>query len=167
MREGLAIEAQNVSFTYEEGTRALHDVDFTAARGEFVAILASNGSGKTTLIKVLVGLLKPQKGLVAVEGRDIAKVSSIELYQRLGMVFQNPDDQLFSATVEEDVAFGLRNLNLPEPEVQRRVGESLESVAAADLRRRAIHHLSFGEKKRVALAGVLAMGPSILILDEP
>lgn len=167
MKEDWAIEGRDVSFTYEEGTRALQEVDFRAARGEFVAILASNGSGKTTLIKVLVGLLKPQKGVVAVEGRDIRRVPSLELYQRLGMVFQNPDDQLFSATVEEDVAFGLRNLKLPEPEVQKRVADSLGSVAASDLRRRAIHHLSFGEKKRVALAGVLAMGPSILILDEP
>lgn len=167
MKEDWAIEGREVSFTYEEGTRALQEVDFRAARGEFVAILASNGSGKTTLIKVLVGLLKPQKGVVAVGGRDIRRVSSLELYQRLGMVFQNPDDQLFSATVEEDVAFGLRNLKLPEPEVQKRVADSLGSVAASDLRRRAIHHLSFGEKKRVALAGVLAMGPSILILDEP
>ncbi len=167
MKQDWAIEGRSVSFTYEEGTRALHEVDFRAARGEFVAILASNGSGKTTLIKVLVGLLRPQKGLVAVEGRDIRKVSSLELYQRLGMVFQNPDDQLFSVTVEEDVAFGLRNLKLPEAEIQKRVAEFLSAVAASDLRRRAIHHLSFGEKKRVALAGVLAMGPSILILDEP
>jgi cobalt/nickel transport system ATP-binding protein len=167
MRDDLAIEASGVSFTYEEGTKALQEVDFRVARGEFVAILASNGSGKTTLIKVLVGLLKPQKGGVAVEGKDIRKIISLELYQRVGMVFQNPDDQLFSATVEEDVAFGLRNLKLPEPEVPKRVAETLDAVAASDLGRRAIHHLSFGEKKRVALAGVLAMRPSILILDEP
>lgn len=167
MKQDWAIEASNVSFTYEEGTRALQEVDFRAARGEFVAILASNGSGKTTLIKVLVGLLNPQKGGIAVEGKEIRKLSSLELYQRVGTVFQNPDDQLFSATVEEDVAFGLRNLKLLESEVQERVAKSLSSVAASDLCRRAIHHLSFGEKKRVALAGVLAMGPSILILDEP
>ena len=167
MENDWAIEVSSVSFTYEEGTRALQELDFRAARGEFVAILASNGSGKTTLIKVLIGLLKPQKGRVAVEGKDIRKIASLDLYQRVGMVFQNPDDQLFSATVEEDVAFGLRNLKLPESEIQKRVAESLGSVAASDLSPRAIHHLSFGEKKRVALAGLLAMGPSILILDEP
>ncbi len=163
----LAIEASGVCFTYQEGTQALTDVDFRVKAGEFVAMLASNGSGKTTLIRVLIGLLKPQKGVVSIAGRDIRRIPPRELYQRVGLVFQNPNDQLFAATVEEDVAFGPRNLDLPEEEVQRRVSLALTSVAAADLRHRAIHHLSFGEQKRVAMAGVLAMSPSILILDEP
>jgi cobalt/nickel transport system ATP-binding protein len=130
-------------------------------------MLASNGSGKTTLLKVLVGLLKPQRGQVRIEGRPLGEVPTRELYQRVGMVFQNPNDQLFAATVAEDVAFGPRNLGLAEEEVQRRVTEALELVAALPLRRRAIHHLSFGERKRVSLAGVLAMQPAVLILDEP
>jgi cobalt/nickel transport system ATP-binding protein len=161
------MEAHGVCYTYQESTRALFNVDFQAEEGEFIALLASNGSGKTTLIKVLVGLLKPQKGRIALYGRDLREYTPRDLYQRIGMVFQNPNDQLFAATVEEDVAFGPRNLDLTEDEVQRRVSESLEAVAAAELRDRAIHHLSFGEQKRVAMAGVLAMRPSILILDEP
>jgi cobalt/nickel transport system ATP-binding protein len=161
-----AIEAREVSFTYDEGTQALQAIDFHAEKGEFIAMLASNGSGKTTLIKALVGLLKPQKGEIRICGEDIQSITSKELYQRIGLVFQNPNDQLFATTVEEDVSFGPRNLKLPEQEVQRRVKESLESVGASDLCERAIHHLSFGQQKRVALAGALAMRPSILILDE-
>jgi cobalt/nickel transport system ATP-binding protein len=167
MDRNLAIETSRVCFTYEEGTRALHNVDFNVREGEFVALLASNGSGKTTLIRVLVGLLKPQHGEVHIGGSDISRLSSSDLCRRVGLVFQNPNDQLFGATVEEDVAFGPRNMKLPESEVQQRVAEALESVGALDLRERAIHHLSFGQQKRVMLAGVLAMRPSILILDEP
>ena len=163
----MAVDASGVCFTYQEGSQALTEVDFRVKLGEFVAMLASNGSGKTTLIKVIVGLLKPQKGQVRVAGHDISDTPPRELYQRIGLVFQNPNDQLFAATVEEDVAFGPRNLDLPEAEVERRVLEALESVHAADLRHRAIHHLSFGEQKRVSMAGVLAMNPSILLLDEP
>ena len=167
MKGARAIEASGSSFTYEEGTQALIDVDFWAQTGEFVAMLASNGSGKTTLIKVLVGLLNPQQGRVFIAGSPLDGIRPADRYQQIGLVFQNPDDQLFAATVEEDVAFGPRNLGLPEGESHRRVGESLEAVAAAELRSRAVHHLSFGEKKRVALAGVLAMHPATLILDEP
>jgi cobalt/nickel transport system ATP-binding protein len=167
MGHSYAVETTKVSFTYEEGTRALHDVDFHVRAGEFVALLASNGSGKTTLIRVLVGLLRPQHGEVLIEGSDIRQMSSSDLCRRIGLVFQNPNDQLFGATVEEDVAFGPRNMKLPESEVQLRVAEALESVGAFDLKERAIHHLSFGQQKRVMLAGVLAMRPSILILDEP
>jgi len=161
------IEATDITFTYPEGTQALSGVNFHAMKGEFIAMLDSNGSGKTTLIKILVGLLKPQKGIVRVAQKDINAYSQKELYQVLGMVFQNPNDQLFGATVEEDVAFGPRNLGLDENEVQRSVTEGLRLTDAEPLRHRAIHHLSFGEQKRVALAGVLAMKPSILILDEP
>jgi cobalt/nickel transport system ATP-binding protein len=166
MHGELAIEAVNVSFAYQEGTLALADVDFHARYREFIAMLASNGSGKTTLIKTLVRLLTPQKGTVRVAGRDIRSYAQAELYQTVGLVFQNPNDQIFGATVAEDVAFGPRNLGLSEAEVQQRVAEALDAVAAAHLRDRAIHHLSFGEQKRVAIAGVLAMKPSILILDE-
>ncbi len=162
-----AIEVTGVHFIYDDGTEALSGVDFHVEEGEFVAVLGSNGSGKTTLINLLVGLLKAQAGRIAVCGRDIGGLSAEELYQRVGLVFQNPNDQLFAATVEEDVAFGPRNLNLPEEEVQKRVAEALEAVAAFPLRGRAIHHLSFGEQKRVSLAGVLAMRPAVLILDEP
>ena len=163
----IAVQAVGIHFSYQEGTRALDNVDFWADSGEFVAMLASNGGGKTTLLKVLVGLLKPAKGRVEIDGRDISSFSQRELYQSVGLVLQNPVDQLFAATVEEDVSYGPRNLGLPEDQIQHRVTESLESVDAAELRGRAIHHLSFGEQKRVSVAGVLAMRPSILILDEP
>ncbi len=167
MTSELAVEATGIAFTYQEGTRALLNVDFWVKPGEFVAMLASNGSGKTTLIKLLVGLIKPDKGIVRLNGRDIRKLSRTDLSRSVGLVFQNPSDQLFAATVEEDVAYGPRNLGLDEDEVQKRVGDALDSVAALELRGRAIHHLSFGEQKRVCMAGVLAMRPSTLILDEP
>jgi cobalt/nickel transport system ATP-binding protein len=162
-----AVNVQGVSFTYDDGTEALAGIDFHVEEGEFVAILGSNGSGKTTLIQLLVGLLKAKSGRITIGGREIGSLTAEELYQRVGLVFQNPNDQLFAATVEEDCAFGPRNLNLQEPEVQRRVTDSLAAVTALPLRGRAIHHLSFGEQKRVSLAGVLAMRPAVLILDEP
>lgn len=162
-----AIEARGLTFTYPEGSRALEGVDFHAKSGEFVAMLASNGSGKTTLIKVLVGVLKPQEGQVYIDGKNIKSLSQAQLYQRVGLVLQNPVDQLFAPTVEEDVAYGPRNLGLSEEQVKARVTESLELVNAGPLRMRAIHHLSYGQQKRVCVAGVLAMRPSILILDEP
>lgn len=162
-----AVWASGVSFTYQEGTRALEDVNFWVDPGEFVAMLASNGSGKTTLIKVIVGLLDPHRGMVKLNGREVRTIPRKELYQQVGLVLQNPIDQLFAATVEEDVAYGPRNLGLSESEVQERVDEALHNVAAEELRCRAIHHLSFGEQKRVSMAGVLAMRPSVLVLDEP
>jgi cobalt/nickel transport system ATP-binding protein len=162
-----AVDVQGVFFTYDDGTEALAGIDFHVEEGEFVAVLGSNGSGKTTLIQLLVGLLKAKSGRITIGGREIESLTAEELYQRVGLVFQNPNDQLFAATVEEDCAFGPRNLNLQEPEVQRRVTESLAAVTALSLRGRAIHHLSFGEQKRISLAGVLAMRPAVLILDEP
>jgi len=162
-----AIEGEAVSFAYPDGFVALQTVDFRVKRGEFVAMLASNGSGKTTLIKIITRLLTPQTGVVRVDGREIGDYTQAELYQRVGLVFQNPNDQLFGATVAEDVAFGPRNLGLPEEVVQTRVAAALLAVGAEELGERAIHHLSFGQQKRVAIAGVLAMEPAILILDEP
>lgn len=167
MIENFAIDADLVSFAYPNGFMALEDVVFRVSSGEFVAMLASNGSGKTTLIKILVGLLKPQSGTVRIGGRTLSEYSDAELYQRVGLVFQNPNDQLVSATVAEDVAFGPRNLGLTAEVVRGHVDEALHCVGADHLRERAIHHLSFGEQKRVAIAGTLAMKPSILILDEP
>jgi cobalt/nickel transport system ATP-binding protein len=167
MERAFAIDADRVLFTYPGGATALNDVVFQVRTGEFVAMLAANGSGKTTLIKVLVGLLKPLRGTVRINGRPLGSIPQTELHQSIGIVFQNPNDQLFAATVAEDIAFGPRNLGLAESEVQQRVADALVAVAASPLRDRAIQHLSFGEQKRVAIAGVLAMRPSILILDEP
>ena len=162
-----ALEAQGIVFSYPTGGLALDGVEFHLAGGEFVALLASNGSGKTTLLKVLVGLLKPQQGAVRLWGREIAAMKQSDICRQVGMVLQNPTDQLFAATVEDDVAFGPRNLGLSEAQVEERVAESLTLVSALHLRKRAIHHISFGEQKRVAIAGVLAMGPSVMLLDEP
>lgn len=161
------IRADSVSFSYQEGTAALSDISIRVDEGEFVAMLASNGAGKTTLLEILAGLLKPQKGQVFINGKNMESYKAAELYQRVGIVLQKPDDQLFAATVGDDVAFGPRNLGLPEKEIAERVEEALRLVGAEHLAKRAIHQLSFGEQKRICLAGVLAMKPAILILDEP
>ncbi len=158
---------ESVCFSYQEGTAALDKASVYACEGEFVAMLASNGSGKTTLLEIIAGLLKPQKGDVFINGRCIKSYKPAELYQEVGIVLQNPNDQLFGATVGEDVAFGPRNLGLPESEVTKRVDQALASVGASHLSERAIHQLSFGERKRVCVAGVMAMRPKIMILDEP
>ena len=163
----IAILASNISFTYPEGSKALENIDFEVGAGEFVSLLASNGSGKTTLIKILTGILKAQVGSVLIDGKELGSFTNRDLYQRVGVVLQNPNDQLFGATVEDDVAFGPRNLNLSDQEIEARIEESLRFVSAEHLRKKAIHHLSYGEQKRVAIAGVLAMKPNIIILDEP
>lgn len=161
------VQAEDVSFAYPDGTAALESVNFVAGAGELVAIVGANGSGKSTLMRVLMRLLRPQAGRVLLGGTDIATMHAGELYSRIGMVFQNPSDQLFAATVAQDVAFGPANLRLPADEVDRRVESALADVGATALRDRPIHHLSFGEQKRVCLAGVLAMQPAIWVLDEP
>jgi cobalt/nickel transport system ATP-binding protein len=163
----LAIHAEGIGYAYSDGIEALVDLSFHAAPGEFVAVMGANGAGKTTLMKVLMRLLQPQKGEVRLGERNIAALRPAELYRHVGMVFQNPADQLFATSVEEDVAFGPRNLGLAEAEVAERVDGALAEVDALKLRDRPIHHLSFGEQKRVCLAGVLAMRPAILVLDEP
>ena len=161
------IQAKNLSFFYDEGTKALDNIDFFVNEGEFVGILASNGGGKTTLLKTLVGLLKPQQGDIFIEGKAIKELSQKLLYQKIGFVFQNPNDQLFCSTVSEDIAFGPNNLGLSKEEIKERVKFALELTQMYGLEDRPIHHLSFGQQKRVCIAGVLAMKPKILILDEP
>ena len=161
------IEVEGLGFSYPGGAPVLGDVNFSVAPGDFVALMCPNGSGKTTLIKLLLRLLEPHAGTICLGGRPLQKLTAAELYQNIGMVFQNPSDQLFAPTVEEDVAFGPRNLKLPAADVQVRVDEALQSVDAEHLRKRPIHHLSFGEQRRVCLAGVLAMRPTVLLMDEP
>lgn len=162
-----AIAAENICFRYAEGSQALAGVNFRVMKGEFAALLASNGSGKTTLLKTLIGLLKPQKGEIRISGVDIRTLGPSAICRKIGFVFQNPNDQLFAATVKDDVAYGPGNLSLGDDEVATRVAEALSRVSAGHLAKKAIHHLSHGEQKRVAIAGVLAMKPEILILDEP
>ena len=162
-----AIEAEAISYAYPDGVTALEDLTFRAMPGEFVTVMGANGAGKTTLMKALMRLVRPQRGHIRLGGTDVTDMRPAELYRKIGMVFQNPADQLFAATVEQDVAFGPRNMGLDEAEVARRVEESLAAVDALPLAGRPIHHLSFGEQKRACLAGVLAMRPGILVLDEP
>ena len=163
-----AVVADHLRYRYPgRPTRALDDLSLEVAAGERVAVLGANGSGKTTFALHLNGLLLPDEGSVAVGGLPVAAPHLLEIRRRVGMVFQAPDDQLFSATVGDDVAFGPANLGLPRAEIDQRVETALEQVGAADLRDRTPHHLSGGEKRRAALATVLAMHPDVLVLDEP
>jgi cobalt/nickel transport system ATP-binding protein len=161
------LKIENLHYTYDDGTPALNGIDLEIARGEFLAILGSNGSGKTTLIKHLNGLLRPTLGRVLLDGEPIAGVEDRDIFSRVGIVFQDPNDQLFASTVEEDVAFGPTNMGLPPQEVKERVHRALHQVGMQDFARKAIHALSHGQKKRICVAGILAMEPQIMILDEP
>ena len=161
------IEAQNVHFTYPSGIEALKDVSLTIRNGEFVAIMGQNGAGKTTLVKHFNGLLKPTKGKVLVDEVDTTKVSVATLARNVGFVFQNPDHQLFSETVEDEIAFALKNFGFKENITKRRVTWALNLLGLTQYRKTSPFMLSGGERKRVALASVLAWNPKILILDEP
>lgn len=155
------------SFSYADGTRALSDIALKVRKGEFIGILGSNGSGKTTLLKVMDGLVREYAGKVLLDGKDVRKLSPREIYQKVGLVFQNPDDQLFAPTVFEDVSFGPQNMGFKEDEVTSRVQGALKAVDMDGFARKSIHNLSFGQKKRICIAGLLAMGHEILLLDEP
>jgi cobalt/nickel transport system ATP-binding protein len=161
------LSAQIHSFRYPDGTTALFDILLDVMPGEFCGILGSNGSGKTTLLKLLDGMIKDFSGTVLLDGENIRKLSPRDIYGKVGLVFQNPDDQLFAHSVYEDVAFGPRNMGCDEDSVRRLVAEALEAVEMADLAAKDIHNLSYGQKKRVCIAGLLAMGHEILLLDEP
>lgn len=152
----------------EETVEVLRNIDLTVRRGEFLAVLGHNGSGKSTLAKHLNAILTPTSGTVLVEGIDTADESRLyDIRQRVGMVFQNPDNQMVANIVEEDVAFAPENLGVPREEIRRRVDTALEAVNMTRFKRHAPHMLSGGQKQRIAIAGVLAMQPDILVLDEP
>jgi len=155
------------TFKYPDGTVALSDINLDLAQGEFTGILGSNGSGKTTLLKIMDGLIKGYQGEVLLDGDNVLRLHPRDIYRKVGLVFQNPDDQLFASTVFEDTAFGPRNMGCAEPEVRQRVEAALASVDMAEFGGKGIHNLSFGQKKRVCIAGLLAMGHEILLLDEP
>ena len=161
------IAVSGLSFHYPDGTAALEGIDLHIHRGERVALLGPNGAGKTTLVLHMNGIHLPQHGSVEVSGLRLQRDTVMEIRRRVGVVFQDPDDQLFMPTVREDVAFGPRNLGLHGTELDRRIAESLDAVGVADLADRPPNHLSFGQKRRVAIAGVLAMKPEIVVLDEP
>ncbi len=167
MKEEILLSAYINSFKYPDGTVALSGINLEIRRGEFIGILGSNGSGKTTLLKIMDGLLKDYDGQVLLYGEDIKKLSPKQIYAKVGLVFQSPDEQLFAPTVFEDVAFGPLNMGFSEEEVLRRVISALKDVEMEGYAKKPISALSFGQKKRVCIAGLLAMGQEILLLDEP
>ncbi|MCL6450389.1 MAG: energy-coupling factor transporter ATPase [Acetobacteraceae bacterium] len=166
------VRAENVSFRYGAGqpdeVAALFDVDLRVAPGEYVAVIGPNGSGKSTLAKHINALLMPSSGRVVVAGIDTRDPDRVwEVRQAAGMVFQNPDNQIVATVVEEDVAFGPENLGMPPAEIRRRVKEALEAVRLLEYSQHAPYALSGGQKQRLAIAGVLAIRPRCLVLDEP
>ena len=161
------LEVRGLAHLYPDGHQALYGVDLHVHRGERVALLGPNGAGKTTLVLHLNGILQPAAGSVSVSGLPVTKPNLQEVRRRVGIVFQDPDDQLFMPTVRDDVAFGPRNMGLRGAALDRRVLEALDLVGMADHVDRPPHHLSFGQRRRVAVATVLAMQPEILVLDEP
>ena len=161
-----AIAIANLRFTYPDGVQALRGVDLTIAAGEKVALLGPNGAGKTTLLLHLNGILRG-KGDIHIMGRPLSNGSLKHIRAQVGLVFENPDDQLFSPTVFDDVAFGPLYMGLPKEEVLARVRLALEQVGMAGFEERLPYHLSLGQKKRIAIATVLSMSPAILALDEP
>lgn len=163
------LELQGVTFTYPGGITALDNFSAPFARGRRTALLGRNGSGKTTLFSLLNGLQRPQKGQVLFDGVPARydRAGLLKLRQAVGMVFQDPDSQLFSACIYEDISFGPMNLGLDEAEIRRRVGRSLTQMKLEGVENRPAHSLSFGQKKRACIAGVLAMQPELLVLDEP
>ena len=162
-----AIEVRDLTFAYPDGREALRGVDLHIHAGERVALLGPNGAGKTTLALHLNGIHRAETGTVNVSDQLLGDDNLQEIRRRVGLVFQDPHDQLFMPTVADDVAFGPANLGLSGDELDRRVAEALAAVNASDSAKRAPHHLSGGERRRVAIATVLAMRPEIIVLDEP
>ncbi|MEW6235921.1 MAG: ABC transporter ATP-binding protein [Candidatus Omnitrophota bacterium] len=161
-----AIRLHNLSFTFPDGARALKGVSFDVAAGERIALIGPNGAGKSTLLTLLNGVLAAD-GAVEIFGIPVVASNLHEIRRRVGLVFQDPDDQLFCSTIFDDVAFGPLNMRLPAEDVRRLVSEALEQVGMTGFEKRSAFHLSGGEKKRVSLATVLAMDVEILALDEP
>ena len=163
------LEVKNIKYSYNADYQALKGVSLKIEKGEMVALLGKNGAGKSTLFLHLNGIYEPDEGQVFIDGEELKydKKSLLKFRQKVGIVFQNPDDQIFAPTVEEDVAFGPLNLGLSMEEVQDRVENALARVGMSGFEKTAPHHLSGGQKKRVAIAGILAMKPEVMVLDEP
>ncbi len=161
------LEVKNVSFSYGQKEKALKGVSFSVEKGEFLAIVGHNGSGKSTLAKLLNGLLKPTGGEVVVDGFSSNDKNAVfEIRKRVGMVFQNPDNQLIASIVEDDIAFGPENLGVAREEIGKRIDFALHAVGMEDFRKATPERLSGGQKQRIAIAGVLALKPQVLVLDE-
>lgn len=161
------LSLENVSYSYDKGHKVLKNINLTAEKGEYIAIIGHNGSGKSTLTKLLNGLFVPETGTVTVDGfSSTDKKSLFEIRKRVGVVFQNPDNQLVASIVEDDVAFGPENLGLPREEIGKRIDFALDFVGMQEYRHRTPTRLSGGQKQRIAIAGVLALMPEVLVLDE-
>lgn len=162
------ITVNNIKYKYniDDDHLALNDVSFSVKQGEWLSIVGPNGSGKSTLAKTLNGLIAPQEGSVQVDGLDLTMENVWDIRQRVGMVFQNPDNQFVGATVQDDVAFGLENLGIPRPEMIERIEHALAQVGMTDFAEKEPARLSGGQKQRVAIAGIVALKPKIMILDE-
>ena len=167
--ENIHLQTKDLSFTYPDGTEALKKVNITIKKGERIAIMGPNGAGKSTLFSHFNGLSEPTSGHVEIDGEKIIfeRGELLKVRQKVGIVFQDPNDQLFAPTVKEDVAFGPMNLGLDYDEVNSRITEALELVGMSGFEDKTPHHLSGGQQKRVAIAGIVAMKPEIMILDEP
>ena len=163
------LSIKNLSYTYPDGTHALKNVNMEILKGQKVAIMGPNGAGKSTLFSHFNGLTEPKSGYLEIDGKKMEynKKTLLEIRQKVGIVFQDPNDQLFAPTVKEDVAFGPMNLGLSYEEVEKRVNEALALVGMEKFKDKTPHHLSGGQQKRVAIAGIIAMKPEIMILDEP
>ena len=167
--EDIHLETKDLAYTYPDGTEALKKVNIQIKKGEKIAIIGPNGAGKSTLFSHFNGLTEPTSGHVEIDGEKIVfeREELLKVRQKVGIVFQDPNDQLFAPTVKEDVAFGPMNLGLEYDEVKARIKESLEMVGMSGFEDKTPHHLSGGQQKRVAIAGIVAMRPEIMILDEP
>ncbi len=161
------IRVRNLEYVYPDGTKALKGIDLDVFRGESVGLIGPNGAGKSTLLLHLNGIIRGRQGSVEVLGMKVEEKNLIKIRQKVAIVFQEPDDQLFMPTVFDDVAFGPINAGYSEENVREKVKEALEGIRMEGYEKRCSHHLSFGEKKRISLATVLSMQPEILILDEP
>lgn len=166
---GIILEAEHLTYGYDEKRHAIEDLSIAFEEGKTTAILGANGAGKSTLFLHLNGILQPEHGEVRFRGQPISykKAGLRQLRSKVGIVFQNPDDQLFSASVYRDISFGAVNMGLPSEEVHRRVNVVMEQIGITYLKDRPTHSLSFGQKKRVAFAGIMVMQPEVIILDEP
>ena len=161
------INTSGVSYIYGDGQQALKDIDLSISSGEIVAVLGPNGAGKSTLFQLFNGLLQASSGKITVKGLPVRKENYREIRTMIGMVFQDPDDQLFNSTVRQEIAYGLKNMHVKEEELNKAVSWALNVVGLQGYELKSPHNLSGGEKKRVALASVLAMRPEIMVLDEP
>lgn len=161
------ITVEGLHYVYPDGTRALNGIDFGVLEGESVALVGKNGAGKSTLLLHLNGIFSPTKGMVLFQGKELNEKNVHNVRAQIGLVFQDPDDQLFMPTVEEDVAFGPLNMGLSPEEVRERTQKALSLVGLSGFDERSPHHLSFGEKKKAAIATILSMNPKVILLDEP